>query len=30
LIYYEPDEASQEIVVLAIRHPARRREYLDV
>jgi addiction module RelE/StbE family toxin len=27
LIYYEVREAVQEVVILTIRHPARRREY---
>lgn len=29
LIYYQIDQSEDEIVVLSIRHPARRREYED-
>jgi|SRR5438874_1593133 toxin ParE1/3/4 len=29
LIYYGVDEAAEEIVVLNIKHPARRREHED-
>jgi toxin ParE1/3/4 len=29
LVYYESNELAQEIVVLTIRHPSRRREYSD-
>jgi plasmid stabilization system protein ParE len=30
LIYYTVDREAEEIVVLTIQHPARRREYSDV
>jgi hypothetical protein len=30
LVYYMIDEGADEIVILAIQHPARRREYRDV
>ena len=30
LIYYMIDEEAEEIMILAIQHPARRREYRDV
>jgi toxin ParE1/3/4 len=30
LIYYTIDEAAQEIVILAIQHPAREREHEDI
>ncbi len=30
LIYYTVDEAADEIVVVAIQHPARQREYEDL
>jgi len=30
LIYYEANESAEEIVILTIRHPSRRREYLDI
>jgi toxin ParE1/3/4 len=30
LVYYEADESAREVVVLAIRHPSRRREYSDL
>jgi len=30
LVYYMIDEAAEEIVILAIQHPARHREYRDV
>jgi toxin ParE1/3/4 len=29
LIYYTVDEAAEEIVVLNVKHPARRREHED-
>jgi toxin ParE1/3/4 len=29
LIYYRVDRDTDEIVILTIRHPARRREYAD-
>jgi toxin ParE1/3/4 len=29
LIYYTVDEATEEIVILNIKHPARRREHED-
>jgi toxin ParE1/3/4 len=29
LIYYTVDEAAEEIVILNIKHPARRREHED-
>jgi plasmid stabilization system protein ParE len=29
LVYYTIDDASEEIVILAIRHPARGREHTD-
>jgi len=29
LVYYTIDEAAEEIVILNIRHPARRREHID-
>ena len=30
LIYYTIDEGADEILILTIQHPARRREYQDV
>ena len=30
LVYYTVDEKAEEIVILTIHHPARRREYRDV
>jgi toxin ParE1/3/4 len=30
LVYYIIDEEAEEIVILTIRHPARRRDYRDV
>ncbi len=30
LVYYMIDEGADEIVILTIQHPARRREYRDV
>ncbi len=30
LVYYMIDEGAEEIVILTIQHPARRREYRDV
>ena len=30
LIYYMIDEGAEEIMILTIQHPARRREYQDV
>ena len=30
LVYYMVDEGAEEIVILTIQHPARRREYRDV
>ena len=30
LVYYMVDEATDEVVVLTIQHPARNREYQDV
>jgi addiction module RelE/StbE family toxin len=30
LVYYTVDQAAEEIVILTIQHPARRREYVDV
>ena len=30
LIYYTIDQAADEIVVLAIKHPAREREHFDI
>ena len=29
LIYYTVDEAAEEIVILNVKHPARRREHED-
>jgi toxin ParE1/3/4 len=29
LVYYAVDESAEEIVILNIKHPARRREYED-
>jgi plasmid stabilization system protein ParE len=29
LVYYTTDDVAQEIVILAIQHPAREREYSD-
>ncbi len=29
LVYYSVDEASEEIIVITIQHPARRREHTD-
>jgi len=29
-IYYEAREAAGDVVILTIRHPARRREYSDI
>jgi toxin ParE1/3/4 len=30
LVYYMIDEGAEEILILTIQHPARRREYRDV
>lgn len=30
LVYYVVDHANEEIAILSIQHPARRREYSDV
>ena len=30
LVYYAVDHANDEIAILSIQHPARRREYTDV
>jgi toxin ParE1/3/4 len=30
LVYYMIDDGAEEIVILTIQHPARRREYRDV
>ena len=30
LVYYTVDEAAEEVVILSIKHPARRREHEDV
>ena len=30
LIYYTVDDEAEEVVILAIRHPAREREHSDV
>ena len=30
LVYYTIDEGADEIMILTIQHPARRREYRDV
>jgi toxin ParE1/3/4 len=30
LVYYMIDEGAEEIVILTIQHPARRREYQEV
>ena len=30
LIYYKAGEPTEDVVVLTIRHPARRREYSDL
>jgi addiction module RelE/StbE family toxin len=30
LVYYTIDRAAEEVVILTIQHPARRREYADV
>ena len=29
LVYYKVDAVTREVVVLSIRHPARKREYED-
>jgi toxin ParE1/3/4 len=29
LVYYRVDEAAEEIIILAIQHPAREREHED-
>jgi plasmid stabilization system protein ParE len=29
LVYYTVDEGAHEVIVLSIRHPARRRDYTD-
>lgn len=29
LVYYTVDEAAEEIVILNVKHPARRREHED-
>jgi toxin ParE1/3/4 len=29
LVYYTIDEAAEEIVILSVKHPARRREHED-
>jgi toxin ParE1/3/4 len=29
LVYYTVDEAAEEIVILSVKHPARRREHED-
>jgi plasmid stabilization system protein ParE len=30
LVYYTVDEPAEEIVILSVKHPARRREHEDV
>jgi len=30
VVYYIIDEGAEEIVILTIQHPARRREYQDI
>ena len=30
LVYYTIDDEAEEIVILAIRHPARQREHSDI
>ena len=30
VVYYMIDEGAEEIVILTIKHPARRREYQDI
>jgi toxin ParE1/3/4 len=30
LVYYTIDEGAEEIVILGVKHPARRREHEDV
>ena len=30
VVYYMIDEGAEEIVILTIQHPARRREYQDI
>jgi toxin ParE1/3/4 len=30
LVYYTADEATEEIVIISIQHPAREREHADV
>lgn len=30
LVYYRLDQAAGEIVILAIQHPARERDYSDI
>jgi plasmid stabilization system protein ParE len=30
LVYYKIDEGAEEIVILTIQHPTRRREYRDL
>jgi hypothetical protein len=29
LVYYTADEAAEEIIIIAIQHPAREREHAD-
>jgi hypothetical protein len=30
LVYYMVDEGAEEIVILTLQHPSRRREYQDL
>jgi toxin ParE1/3/4 len=30
LVYYSVDEEASEVIVVAIKHPARKREYTDL
>jgi toxin ParE1/3/4 len=30
LVYYNVDDAAQEVIILSIRHPAREREFKDL
>jgi len=30
LVYYSVDEEASEVIVVAIQHPARKREYTDL
>jgi toxin ParE1/3/4 len=30
LIYYTVDEAAEEIIIIAVQHPARERDHVDI